>query len=435
MISQCNSLIVGFLFDTPPCSAATCPEMRASEWQFLCAVHEQPKSCCAIDYCCHTLDWAANVVTDQNIFPSRFVAHSDTQHKNVAMKNLVNVFRRLHRIFAHAWFQHRSVFWSVEGETGLYVFFKRVCDMYDLLPGETYKLPPEAEGLEPEKPSQLEPNTETQVSAGGSTPSVNFTRSQTTQKLEDLQSTEGDGGVGRTNTRRHIRSSPSTGSAVTTVVEADEDEGAELAAKTRAMHISSTTPVELLLEEEPDAEEVPVIVEDSVMQEAAQVVASPIGDIETPIARSEDREAKLEEAEKGAEKPIAAEIAEPALLGTKPAPEETQEPTSPHAPQVEEVANPLSTASDEQVPSVKENASAETADEESASADSAAPTEEGAKPADGQEASATGPDSEAGISAPPEESPTATEEGPAPTETGVDVPEGADQKPAEEKTA
>ncbi|KAK3364791.1 Mob1/phocein, partial [Lasiosphaeria ovina] len=147
LMAQCNSLIAGFLFDTPPCSAATCPEMRASEWQFLCAVHDTPKSCCAIDYCCHTPDWAANVVTNPNIFPSRFVV--DAHDKNTALKNLVNVFGRLHRIFAHAWFQHRGVFWSVEGQTGLYVLFKTVCDMYDLLvPAENYKLPPEAEGLE-----------------------------------------------------------------------------------------------------------------------------------------------------------------------------------------------------------------------------------------------------------------------------------------------
>ncbi|RQM07913.1 hypothetical protein DH86_00000805, partial [Scytalidium sp. 3C] len=71
LINKCNDLIIGFLFDNPPCSAVTCPEMRASEWQFLCAVHESPKSCCAIDYSCHTLDWATNIVTSQKIFPSR----------------------------------------------------------------------------------------------------------------------------------------------------------------------------------------------------------------------------------------------------------------------------------------------------------------------------------------------------------------------------
>ena len=148
LISQCNSLIVGFLFDTPPCSAGTCPEMRASEWQFLCAVHEQPKSCCAIDYCCHTLDWAANVVTDPRTFPSRLAPHTDGREElnlgkhappssQTIAKSLVNVFRRVHRIFAHAWFQHRSVFWAVEAQSGLYLLFKVVCDTHRLLQGET----------------------------------------------------------------------------------------------------------------------------------------------------------------------------------------------------------------------------------------------------------------------------------------------------------
>ncbi|KAL6896404.1 Mob1/phocein [Trichoderma evansii] len=251
LISQCNSLIVGFLFDSPPCSANTCPEMRASEWQFLCAVHEQPKSCCAIDYCCHTLDWAANVVSDQKIFPSRFVVVNDVHSKNVGVKSLVNVFRRLHRIFAHAWFQHRSVFWAVEGQTGLYVFFKTVCDLYDLLPAENYKLPPEAEGLEAH-------------------PEFDVNRAQPPQILKPSASqtgaNEGDddglhGGVNRTNTRRHIRSSPSTGSSVTTVMEAEEEDADGVSRRLRSMHLAGPD----LVEEESEAAEVPVIVEQSVI--------------------------------------------------------------------------------------------------------------------------------------------------------------------------
>ncbi|KAF4994736.1 hypothetical protein FGRMN_5590 [Fusarium graminum] len=248
LISKCNSLIVGFLFDTPPCSANTCPEMRASEWQFLCAVHEQPKSCCAIDYCCHTLDWAANVVTDQKIFPSRFVVHNDSHSKNVGIKNLVNVFRRLHRIFAHAWFQHRGVFWSVEAETGLYVLFKTVCDLYDLLPAENYKLPPEAEGLET---PQIEQEAEK--------PPPTILKPSTQQR--GPPSEEDNMHPTRTNTRRHIRSSPSTGSAVTTVVEAEEEEADGVSRKLRDMHLTAPSPVE----EEPEVAEVPVIVEQSVM--------------------------------------------------------------------------------------------------------------------------------------------------------------------------
>ncbi|KAF7553082.1 hypothetical protein G7046_g7206 [Stylonectria norvegica] len=263
LISQCNSLIVGFLFDTPPCSANTCPEMRASEWQFLCAVHEQPKSCCAIDYCCHTLDWAANVVTDQKIFPSRFVVMTDSHSKNFGVKNLVNVFRRLHRIFAHAWFQHRGVFWSVEGQTGLYVFFKSVCDLYDLLPAENYKLPPEAEGLEApsiehelEKPTPtiLKPPTQQQQQQRG--PSA---------EEDNLHPPRG------TNTRRHIRSSPSTGSAVTTVVESEEEEAEGVARRMRELHLSAPPTVD----EEPEVTEVPVIVEQSIMDQASAQASDP----------------------------------------------------------------------------------------------------------------------------------------------------------------
>lgn len=256
LISQCNSLIVGFLFDTPPCSFNTCPEMRASEWQFLCAVHEQPKSCCAIDYCCHTLDWAANVVTNPKLFPSRFVApgsDASGHDKGAAVKNLVNVFRRLHRIFAHAWFQHRGVFWSVEGQTGLYVFFKTVCDTYDTLPAENYKLPPEAEGLE----------------SGTATGEGNERGAKKDSLMPAptiLQRSEDDSHLlpSRTNTRRHIRGSPSTGSAVTTVLEAEEDEDSEVTGKFGEMRI--TTPD--TLDEEPEVAEVPVIVEQGMMEEA-----------------------------------------------------------------------------------------------------------------------------------------------------------------------
>lgn len=270
LIAQCNSLIVGFLFDTPPCSAATCPEMRASEWQFLCAVHDAPKSCCAIDYCCHTLDWAANVVTNPKIFPSRFVAPlSDGHDKGAAVKNLVNVFRRLHRIFAHAWFQHRGVFWSVEGQTGLYVFFKTVCDLYDLLPAENYKLPPEAEGLEA-------PTTGIEKHQGSNMGHPVVTAiARPPSAIERTGDDDGpNSAAARTNTRRHIRSNPSTGNAISMVPEVDEDDhhAAGLAGRMKEMSLSSAVPasrppttVQTRVEEQrPGAEvaDVPVIVLD-----------------------------------------------------------------------------------------------------------------------------------------------------------------------------
>lgn len=67
------------------------------------------------------------------------------------MKEIKNIFRRVYRIFAHAWFQHREMFWRVERTSGLYVFFKMVCDEYGIIESENYTIPAEAEGLEPPK--------------------------------------------------------------------------------------------------------------------------------------------------------------------------------------------------------------------------------------------------------------------------------------------
>lgn len=148
LVLKANSLIVAFFDESPPCSSGTCPEMRASEWQYLCAVHDPPKSCCAIDYCCHTLDWAANVLTSQKNFPSRLTLGSETTGgSQQGIRQLTNIFRRVYRIFAHAWFQHRQSFWEVEGKEGIYILFKIVCDSYNLIPEENYTISPEAEGI------------------------------------------------------------------------------------------------------------------------------------------------------------------------------------------------------------------------------------------------------------------------------------------------
>ena len=143
LVVKADQLIVHFFTEHPPCSAQTCPEMRASEWQYLCAVHDPPKPCCAIDYCCHTLDWAAYTLASQTNFPSRLSLGND----GTGVRQLTNIMRRVYRIFAHAWFQHPEVFTRVENSEGLYMLFKTVCDVYQLIPEENYTIPPEAEGL------------------------------------------------------------------------------------------------------------------------------------------------------------------------------------------------------------------------------------------------------------------------------------------------
>ncbi|KAK3074239.1 hypothetical protein LTR53_003462 [Teratosphaeriaceae sp. CCFEE 6253] len=176
LVHQTNAVLVALFADDPPCSPHSCPEMRASEWQYLCAVHDPPKSCAAIDYCCHTLDWAATALSSSKMFPSRLGLGSGSsggggvgpgvglgvglgagqqqqqQGDKVLqqqMREITNIFRRVYRIYAHAWFQHREMFWRVEGRTGLYGLFKRVCDEYGLILAENYTIPKEAEGVEP----------------------------------------------------------------------------------------------------------------------------------------------------------------------------------------------------------------------------------------------------------------------------------------------
>ncbi|KAJ6090515.1 hypothetical protein N7486_009330 [Penicillium sp. IBT 16267x] len=209
-----NNLIIAFFAEDPPCSVQTCPEMRASEWQYLCAVHDPPKSCCAIDYCCHTLDWANNTLTSPKYFPSRLTLGSEAGGgPQASMRHLTNVFRRLYRIFAHAWFQHRDVFWEVEGHDGLYIFFRTVCDIFQLIPEDNYTIPPEAEGLD-----AIQPKFEEQPDSKRLTILRKENDTPLAVEAEGLDPSISTGAT----TRRH-KHSPSTGSRVTTITESAED--------------------------------------------------------------------------------------------------------------------------------------------------------------------------------------------------------------------
>jgi hypothetical protein len=221
-----NNLLIAFFAEEPPCSAQTCPEMRASEWQYLCAVHDPPKSCCAIDYCCHTLDWATNILTSPKYFPSRLTLGSDAGGgPQASMRHLTNIFRRLYRIFAHAWFQHRAVFWQVEGCDGLYVFFKAVCDVYQLIPPDNYTVPPDAEGDDAPKPAPAASKQEAR-------PKMTILRKEDKSTSAVVDDKEADStllNAGAT-TRRH-RYSASRGGSVTTITEAAEDDDEDSADK------------------------------------------------------------------------------------------------------------------------------------------------------------------------------------------------------------
>lgn len=225
LTQKTNSIIVALFADDPSCSPQTCPEMRASEWQYLCAVHDPPKSCSAIDYCCHTLDWAASTLTSSKMFPSRLGLGSSASGGSdkvllQQMKELTNIFRRLYRIYAHAWFQHREMFWRVEGKTGLYVFFKTVCDEYGLIQPENYTIPPEAEGVEPDVSKEME-----------SLPPPSLPASHVLQRKAEPDERD----AGRVDTtKRHPRHTynASTSSVNTSVIQEEaEEEESQLAEK------------------------------------------------------------------------------------------------------------------------------------------------------------------------------------------------------------
>lgn len=209
-----NDVLVGFFNESPACTKDTCPEMRASEWQYLCAVHDPPKPCCAIDYCIHTLDWAGNQLTSTRNFPSRLTLGSQaTGGSQGGLRVLTNIMRRCYRIFAHAWYQHRQVFWNIENSQGLYIFFKTVCDVYNLLPHDSYTIPPDAEGI-----------------ASSEEESHEFDRSSNKDPDNDLskgEETEATTTISTGATTRRHKHTPSTGSAVTTIAEGREDDDYE----------------------------------------------------------------------------------------------------------------------------------------------------------------------------------------------------------------
>ncbi|GAA5842772.1 hypothetical protein JCM11251_001488 [Rhodosporidiobolus azoricus] len=99
----------------PPCTQSTCPEMRASDWLFLCAAHSHPPSppCSAIDYSLHCSDGAQALLNSSRYFPSRL---SVTEN---GRRLLDAVARRLYRSFAHAFFHHPSHFAILETDTSL----------------------------------------------------------------------------------------------------------------------------------------------------------------------------------------------------------------------------------------------------------------------------------------------------------------------------
>ncbi|TFY56641.1 hypothetical protein EVG20_g8851 [Dentipellis fragilis] len=120
------------------CTRATCPEMKAGEWLYLCVAHGNDgavESCCAIDYILHTVDSATALLNSPKAFPSRLsIPHTSIRHFGA-------LARRLGRIFAHAYYHHREIFEQAEAESSLYARFLALTSKFDLVPSDFLVIP------------------------------------------------------------------------------------------------------------------------------------------------------------------------------------------------------------------------------------------------------------------------------------------------------
>jgi hypothetical protein len=226
LIQKVNTVVIALFANDPPCSAETCAEMRASEWQYLCAAHDPPKACVPIDYCCHMLDWAANLLTSQKAFARRMIT-SDHEggEKSASMKQLINIMRRVYRIFAHTWFQHRETFWKLESRTGLYVFFKTVCDTYDLISTEQSIIPAEAEAGEPAPATESRDSLHATSEPEAREREPTLIISPALVNAADFQNAMSSGApVSTSTTKRHRQTLSADSDTIATVLEEAEEE-------------------------------------------------------------------------------------------------------------------------------------------------------------------------------------------------------------------
>ncbi|KAG6825374.1 hypothetical protein H0H92_003926 [Tricholoma furcatifolium] len=140
------------------CTRASCPEMKAGEWLYLCVAHGTDgnvEQCCAIDYILHTLDSATALLNTPRAFPSRL------QIPPSSHRHFSSLARRLGRIFAHAYFHHREVFEQAEVESSLYARFLALTAKFDLVPAEFLVIPtPSSSGSDSDSDRELDDRPE-----------------------------------------------------------------------------------------------------------------------------------------------------------------------------------------------------------------------------------------------------------------------------------
>lgn len=84
-----------------------------------------------------SLDSTTALLNSSNYFPSRL------QIPAASLTHFPSLFRRLSRIFSHAYFHHREAFATSEAETSLYARFAALCQRYELLGAGLLLIPPD----------------------------------------------------------------------------------------------------------------------------------------------------------------------------------------------------------------------------------------------------------------------------------------------------
>jgi hypothetical protein len=99
------------------------------EWEFRCMVHINKNGCecCEVDYFTHNLDTFQNILGNQSFYPDR----NDIKGKGPLV--FPQMFKRIHRMIAHIYYNHKDLFNKYEEKYRLNERFLLFCKKYNLI--------------------------------------------------------------------------------------------------------------------------------------------------------------------------------------------------------------------------------------------------------------------------------------------------------------
>ena len=127
------------LFFKDVCTAETKPVMKITlggdQCVFLCSAFDPPREVSAISYMTLTVDQATMMFTSEKQFPSRSVV------KKSSAKQFSVWARRIYRIFAFAYYEHRAEYDLYEASRHLCERFTRFCLLHKLMKADGLMIP------------------------------------------------------------------------------------------------------------------------------------------------------------------------------------------------------------------------------------------------------------------------------------------------------